>query len=235
MRRSIFRSSAAISTLWPAPTIALCDLQDRRGAAGPGRLEPESCAAIRPMACSTAPYCVGVWREVNRTPCAVTTLYATRTLAQHCPHHPRPLCILPWREAVSPRVALPWRPWHGERRWTAWTCREAPNAALLQFVPSGLLPLSRSTTSKTVVAPMARAARLEPDEGCATIRPMACSTAPYCLGVWRDARCTPCAVTTLSATPQPAQHCLHHPRPILYRAWRWAVSPRVALRSRPWH
>ena len=77
--------------------------------------------------------------------------------AQHCLQHPRHILYRAWREAVSPRVALPWRPWHGERRWAAWACGGAPNAALLQFLPSGLLRRSRSATSKTVVAPMARA------------------------------------------------------------------------------
>ena len=41
MRLSTQRSSAAVSTIWPAPTIALYYLEDRRGADGPGRLEPE--------------------------------------------------------------------------------------------------------------------------------------------------------------------------------------------------
>ena len=56
-----------------------------------------------------------------------------------------------------PRVALPPRPWHCQRRRTAWACEGAPCAALLKFLPSGLLRRSRSATAKTVVAPMARA------------------------------------------------------------------------------
>ena len=156
MRSGTFISPAAVSTLWPAPTIAPCYLEDRRGAAGPGTLCPDGCATIRPMACSTAPYCLGVWRDARCTLCAVTTLSATPKPTKYCLQHPIPLCILPWREAVSPRVALPWRLWHGERRWTAWACEGAPNAALLQFLPSGLLRRSRPATSTTVVAPMAR-------------------------------------------------------------------------------
>ena len=110
------------------------------------------------MACSTAPYCLGVWTDARCTPCAVTTLSATPKPAQHCLQHPRPFFYrAAWCWAVSPGVALPWRPWHGERHWAAWACAAASNAALLQFLLSGLLPLSRSTTSKIVVAPMARA------------------------------------------------------------------------------
>ena len=56
-----------------------------------------------------------------------------------------------------PRVALPSRPRHYQRCRTAWTCEGASYAALLKFLPSGLSQRSRSATSKTVVAPMARA------------------------------------------------------------------------------
>ena len=111
MLRGTLRSPAEVSTLWPAPTIALCYPEDRRGADGPGRLEPEGCATIRPMACSTAPYCLGVWRDAKCTSCAVTTLSATRRPAQHGLQHPRPFLHRAWRWAVSPRVALPPRPW----------------------------------------------------------------------------------------------------------------------------
>ena len=99
------------------------------------------------MACSTVPYCLGVWRDARCTPCAVTTLSATRKPAQHCLQHPRPFLCRAWRWAVSPRVALPSRPWHGQRRRTAWACEEARYAALLKFLPSGLLRRSRSATS----------------------------------------------------------------------------------------
>ena len=106
----------------------------------------------------------------------------------HCLQHPRPILYRAWRWAVSPRVALPSRPLHGERRWTAWLCGGAPNAALLQFLPSGLLPLSVALALLPHLEDRRGAdgpGRLEPDheEGCATIRPMACSTATYCLGV----------------------------------------------------
>ena len=56
-----------------------------------------------------------------------------------------------------PRVALPPRPWHCQRRRTAWACEGAPCAALLKFLPSGLLRRSRSATPTAVVAPLARA------------------------------------------------------------------------------
>ena len=61
------------------------------------------------------------------------------------------------RPPALARVALPPRPWHGQPDQTAWTCQRAPNAALLQFLPAGLLQRSRSAPSQTVVAPMARA------------------------------------------------------------------------------
>ena len=114
------------------------------------------------MACSTKPYCLGVWTDARCTPCAVTTLSATPKPAQHCLQRPRPILYRARRWAVSPRVALPWRQRSGQRRHTAWACEGAPNAARLQFLLSGLLPLSRSTTSKTVVAPISWAAGLSP-------------------------------------------------------------------------
>ena len=109
------------------------------------------------MACSTVPYCLGVWRDARCTPCAVRTLSATRKPAQHCMQHPRPVCIRPWREASSPKVALPPRPWDDQRRRTVWECTGAPCPALLKFLPSGLLRRSRCATPTAVVAPLARA------------------------------------------------------------------------------
>ena len=98
-----------------------------------------------------------MWRDANCTPCAVPTLSATRKPAQRCLQHPRPFLYRASGWAVSPRVALPPHPWHGQRRRSASACAWAPHAALLKFLTPGLLRRSRSATSKTVVAPMARA------------------------------------------------------------------------------
>ncbi len=116
------------------------------------------------MARSTAPYCLGMWRDAKCTLCAVMTLSATHKPAQHCLQHPRPFLCRAWRWpcwAVSPRVALPSQPWHCQRHRTAWAFEEAPHAALLKFLPSRLLRRSRSATSPkqprpwcVLVAPM---------------------------------------------------------------------------------
>ena len=114
------------------------------------------------MACSTAPNCLGVWRDAECTPCALATLSATRKPAQHCLRHPRPFLCRAWRWAVSPRVALPSRPWDDYRHQTAWTCQRAANAALLQFLPAGLLRRSRCATPTAVVAQVMARAGLSP-------------------------------------------------------------------------
>ena len=168
MSKCTFCSPAAVSVLWPAPTIALYYLKDRRGADGPAGqpgLSPTTRVALPS----------GPWPVLrHRTAWACGEMPdAPRVLSRPSllPPSPRstacttrgPSCLYrAWRWAVSPRVALPWRPWHGERRWTAWLCGGAPNADLLQFLPSGLLPLSRLTTSKTVVAPLSSWAGLSP-------------------------------------------------------------------------
>ena len=169
------------------------------------------------MACSTVPYCLGVWRDARCTPCAVTTPSATRKPAQHCLQHPRPFLYRAWRWAASPRVALPPRPWDGQRHQAAWSCLRAPSAACLQFLPSSSLRQLRTATSKTSVAPMDRGGHQGP--GCAGTAPMACATALRCLGVWMDTQCTLGAVESLVAARWPSQCCWQHPSLLLIRPW----------------
>ncbi len=145
-----------------------------------------------------------------------------------------PSCLCrAWRWAVSPRVALPPRPWYGQRRRTASTCQQAHYATLLQFLPSGLLRRSRSAPSKTVVAPMARAGLSPrvalPSGPWPALRrrtAWACGRRPH----------APRALSRpslLPACPRSAA-CISRGPSYAEAAWRWAVSPKVALPTRPW-
>ena len=124
-----------------------------------GGHQPLGYSFIARMACATSLRCLGVWMDTQCTLGAVEPPVAARWPSQCCWQHPRPLLIRPWRDAVSPRVALPPRPWDGQRHQAAWSCLRAPSAACLPFLPSSSLRQLRTATSKTFVAPLDRARR----------------------------------------------------------------------------
>ena len=71
--------------------------------------------------------------------------------------------IRPCREAASPRVVPPPRPWHGQRHQTAWTCQRAHDAALEQFPRFRLLRRPRSATPpKSLIDPTVAVQRARP-------------------------------------------------------------------------
>ena len=209
MPTGTLHSPRAVSTLPPPQTTAVCDLKDLRGAVDT-RQTSRAQVALAPRPWLVQRHCAAwacVWMP-NAPWARLTPLLlpaAPRSAA--CTTQDPAYSHRGASEALSPRVAQPSRPWHGQRDQTAWTCPHAPYAALETFLRSRRLRRLRSATSKTIVSPLDRADQQGP--GCAGNAPMACGTALRCLGAWISTECTVGAVDLFSAARWLSQSCMH--------------------------